>query len=1151
MELDPSQVIKYVRDKNRQIQNEKSINQHQHYPSTNNNMPLNTLNPRQPKINSSTNNTNMSLRASPSSAMLYMNGSAGFNNNNNNMNNNRGNMMNPNPQSPSHPSPKYYSAVNPNSVEPINHTSYQKHAQQPPQPPAAVPPPSSQPSLHHPNKQQQSSHYNNNNNSQMISPPQRHATHPPPPPPPPPPSNNSNSKYSPNEYYQYYYYHLLMNKTTGTTNPTTNNNNNGPSFSSWSASSSNSSINNSPNAINRSNSVKSITSDSGISAASSSSPSSSNNSNTPLNNSLNTSPDMLLMMNNISNQNNQINYVKKRKLSLNPSSSEDFLAPPLPPPPPPPRPSSHNIMMNQNTTGGATNNNNSHQFCDKECFNNSNISKPPPNWSHHPNHNGLMNNKGNNCSCHECMLMQQQQQQQQPQYSISPKPNLLNQMNLNKQQKMPAKASPMLPQPPLQPQHQLLHHPHFNRNMCNCAMCKQQQQQQMQYMNKSHHQHHHSQAMNGHFLPPPPPSSSASPSSSSPSSSSASTSSPPNSSSQQPIIPKITKNKFIISPNSSFTPVSNNSNGLSSIPPQQKLPQVPPTATQQPCNCIDCIKASMLNKQQQQQNGMVNMMNYAAQPPQQIPQQSLHRDFVPSSIPPSNPANLKLMQNQMFNHNNNKNKMVPQISSPPPHQTPQNIKQQQSVNYPGLTKKLPPPPPPPLSVNYGGPGPQNGTVVDQAAIAEFLQSKQYKNYLQQQSNNKKQKIDHNHQNMTKNTVKPAPKATTTATTSTTTQENGLSEEIELGEVVNIEKIKNNNHNCSSSSITSLTPSPSPIDAAAETSTITVRISNKLLPIVSSRVCDWLEKCVEFSINSALKRNLSMKKTYELLLRGAWPRLLLFFMIENNFDFCVTKTVHNTQQSSGSAALSSDDDKLSIDDATSSGSKNVNASSSSSSLSYSPTEMEVAQIKALISAGVIMPDSDEIKEVILFKEGIEEDHENGLDAENASRFKSAYLNALKRLQYMIEAMSSSSQNSSEFNVDEAIMNDHQKRKQDEIKNAYSRLTQFLLGVYDIKLETIEVLFCRNLVQNFRNVHELMNKKFNDLMSSSSSYSSSSSSPSSSSARLESLLSSNSDEKTEIMNDEKVADESMNQEEEIVKMDEPEKDGHENLFEELSS
>jgi hypothetical protein len=49
MELDPSQVIKYVRDKNRQIQNEKSINQRQHYPSTNNNMPLNTLNPRQPK----------------------------------------------------------------------------------------------------------------------------------------------------------------------------------------------------------------------------------------------------------------------------------------------------------------------------------------------------------------------------------------------------------------------------------------------------------------------------------------------------------------------------------------------------------------------------------------------------------------------------------------------------------------------------------------------------------------------------------------------------------------------------------------------------------------------------------------------------------------------------------------------------------------------------------------------------------------------------------------------------------------------------------------------------------------------------------------------------------------------------------------------
>lgn len=326
----------------------------------------------------------------------------------------------------------------------------------------------------------------------------------------------------------------------------------------------------------------------------------------------------------------------------------------------------------------------------------------------------------------------------------------------------------------------------------------------------------------------------------------------------------------------------------------------------------------------------------------------------------------------------------------------------------------------------------------------------------------------------------------------TIQEEG---EIELGEVVSIEKIKNTasssstNKNSeedsatnpdatdgtettktasgsSSAVIMSLTPSPSPLDIdsqpptvksnatttrgdesddiksgdldtgavsvpAQDEDTMTVapyeqayrwRISNKTLPIVSSRVCEWLERSVEFVMRTALRHQLDQTKCFELLVNenggGCWHRLLLLFMCENAFEFCVYKSSHHLNSSSsngsGNNRVVADKRRQSVDDddlnsgleivvegeeekpkrrrmsnisqhsgknedtagydevsSVSSRCSSVGCASCFESGSH-PTELDVLKIKKLIADAVgyklKVLEYEELKEIILFKEG---------------------------------------------------------------------------------------------------------------------------------------------------------------------------------------
>jgi hypothetical protein len=140
--------------------------------------------------------------------------------------------------------------------------------------------------------------------------------------------------------------------------------------------------------------------------------------------------------------------------------------------------------------------------------------------------------------------------------------------------------------------------------------------------------------------------------------------------------------------------------------------------------------------------------------------------------------------------------------------------------------------------------------------------------------------------------------------------------------------------------------------------IPVTISKKILPMVTPRILDWLEKSVDFINKLSVKSNIDLKKLFDLLTR-AWPKLLIVYMIENSFDFFVTpdhnkmiKIVADLQQQD----TNSDEDKKNLKHAA----------------DKLPKEKDAQQILNIISKGnsfnLKTKDYDDLREIVLFKEG---------------------------------------------------------------------------------------------------------------------------------------------------------------------------------------
>ncbi|CAF0928871.1 unnamed protein product [Brachionus calyciflorus] len=66
----------------------------------------------------------------------------------------------------------------------------------------------------------------------------------------------------------------------------------------------------------------------------------------------------------------------------------------------------------------------------------------------------------------------------------------------------------------------------------------------------------------------------------------------------------------------------------------------------------------------------------------------------------------------------------------------------------------------------------------------------------------------------------------------------------------------------------------------------VIISKKMMPIITKRTTDWLEKSVEFTFNLSAKTGISLDKLYKILC-NSWSKILLVYMIEYNLEFYVT------------------------------------------------------------------------------------------------------------------------------------------------------------------------------------------------------------------------------------------------------------------------
>jgi len=223
---------------------------------------------------------------------------------------------------------------------------------------------------------------------------------------------------------------------------------------------------------------------------------------------------------------------------------------------------------------------------------------------------------------------------------------------------------------------------------------------------------------------------------------------------------------------------------------------------------------------------------------------------------------------------------------------------------------------------------------------------------------------------------------------------------------------------SSSSMTSPPSSPPcmtpPKSTPPEPVNDFVCIPKKLMPVVTARINDWLERNVNFVLSlSVVQDTLDNEKDKYLLLSRIWHRLLLTSMIENTFEIYVTKDLQISHDLSSSSSSSS--------------------TSSSSSLPSSPsnmypTENDVKQIESLINRGKTL-EIDEfgfnlIREVIIYKEG-----KTLFDQPMGHLFEKAECQAQARLTSWCST-----------------------------RVKYSKIVFFLCNIYQVKEDIFERLFC---------------------------------------------------------------------------------------------
>ena len=210
------------------------------------------------------------------------------------------------------------------------------------------------------------------------------------------------------------------------------------------------------------------------------------------------------------------------------------------------------------------------------------------------------------------------------------------------------------------------------------------------------------------------------------------------------------------------------------------------------------------------------------------------------------------------------------------------------------------------------------------------------NYLMQQLNN-------NENEFKAKRISPALSTSSTNISKIQTIEDN-DNDIELGEVIQL-----------SNSTKDDSPPPNKKSLLNEDEPVT--LSKKIIPFVRPRIIDWLEKCVEIAFKLTKKSNLSNETGLDLL-KKSWPRLLLTYMIENSFEFCVTKDYNYNNNNNNESSNN--------ESSTSSGNNN---NSNNNDL---PKEKHANELNNIISSGssfqLNLEELDKLREFILLSEG---------------------------------------------------------------------------------------------------------------------------------------------------------------------------------------